>query len=66
MKDRDLTQRSRPSPRSAVGRVLLKLGYWLAVLCVSVVLVVLLVRYFESQDQGGLGAPAPTNTASNR
>jgi hypothetical protein len=46
-----------------MGVVLLKILYWTAVLAVSVVLVVLLIRFFESRDQsqvenGSLGAPA--------
>ena len=35
-------------------RVLGKIIYWLAVLAVSVVLLVLLVRFFESRDESEL------------
>jgi hypothetical protein len=44
-----------------MGRILLKILYWLAVLVVSVVLLVLLVLFFESRDasevDGGFIAP---------
>jgi hypothetical protein len=44
-------------------KVLKSLLYWLAVLAVSAVLVVLLILFFESRDQGGIDAdsraPAP-------
>jgi hypothetical protein len=33
--------------------------YWLAVLAVSIVLVVLLILFFESRDQADVGANAP-------
>lgn len=33
--------------------------YWLAVLAVSIVLVVLLILFFESRDQADVGASAP-------
>jgi hypothetical protein len=33
--------------------------YWLAVLAVSIVLVVLLILFFESRDQADVGAAAP-------
>jgi hypothetical protein len=38
-----------------MGRWLLTLLYWAAVLAVSVVLLVLLVLFFESRDQSGIG-----------
>jgi hypothetical protein len=42
-------------------RVLGKIIYWLAVLAVSLVLLVLLVRFFESRDDSELeGARVPT------
>jgi hypothetical protein len=37
--------------------ILLKLLYWLAVLAVSLVLVVLLILFFESRDKSSLGEP---------
>ena len=44
-----------------MGRILLKILYWLAVLVVSVVLLVLLVLFFESRDEseveGGFALP---------
>ena len=46
-------------------RVLGRILYWLAVLAVSVVLLVLLVRFFESRDESGLeGAGADPITSS--
>ena len=33
--------------------------YWLAVVVVSLVLVVLLILFFESRDQADVGAAAP-------
>jgi hypothetical protein len=33
--------------------------YWLAVLVISAVLVVLLILFLESRDQGGVRAAAP-------
>jgi hypothetical protein len=33
--------------------------YWLAVLVISIVLVVLLILFFESRDQADVGANAP-------
>ena len=47
-------------------RVLGRILYWIAVLAVSVVLLVLLVRFFESRDESGLegaGAVGLTNAA---
>ena len=47
-------------------RVLGKIIYWLAVLAVSVVLLVLLVRFFESRDESeleGARAVLPALTA---
>lgn len=44
------------------GRVILKILYWLAVLAVSLVLLVLLVRFFESRDESqvdGAGRAVP-------
>jgi hypothetical protein len=35
-------------------RVLRSVLYWLAVLVISVVLVVLLIMFFESRDKGGI------------
>ena len=35
-------------------RVLLRILYWLAVLAVSIVLLILLVRFFESRDQSSV------------
>ena len=43
-------------------RILLKLVYWLAVLAISIVLVLLLVRFFESRDSSEVDSgalPAP-------
>jgi hypothetical protein len=37
-----------------MGRRLLTLAYWIAVLAVSLVLLVLLVLFFESRDQSGV------------
>jgi hypothetical protein len=42
-----------------VLRVLGLILYWAAVLAVSVVLLVLLVRFFESRDEGSVGAATP-------
>lgn len=39
-----------------MGRRLLTLLYWAAVLAVSLVLLVLLVMFFESRDQSGVGS----------
>ena len=38
--------------------MVLKALYWLAVLAVSVVLLVLLMRFFESRDDSKIGAAA--------
>jgi hypothetical protein len=38
-----------------MSRWLLTFLYWAAVLAVSVVLLVLLVTFFESRDQSGIG-----------
>jgi tellurite resistance protein TehA-like permease len=49
--------------RLAMLRILGKILYWIAVLAVSVVLLVLLVRFFESRDESDLeGARAPVVT----
>jgi hypothetical protein len=44
-----------------MGRILLKIAYWLAVLAVSLILLVLLVLFFESRDEsqvdGGFAVP---------
>lgn len=42
-------------------RVLGRIVYWLAVLAVSVVLLILLVKFFESRDESNVdsGAAAP-------
>ena len=45
--------------RLAMLRILGKILYWIAVLAVSVVLLVLLVRFFESRDDSDLDARAP-------
>ena len=46
-------------------RILFRIVYWLAVLAVSIVLLILLVRFFESRDESSLGGgvvpPAWTN-----
>jgi hypothetical protein len=47
-------------------RLLSKILYWMAVLAVSIVLLVLLVRFFESRDESeleGAGAAPPALTA---
>jgi hypothetical protein len=36
-------------------QVVLKVLYWLAVLAVSIVLLVLLIRFFESRDESEVG-----------
>ena len=52
--------RVRSYAHAAMLRVLGRILYWLAVLAVSVVLLVLLVRFFESRDESDLeGASAP-------
>jgi hypothetical protein len=43
-----------------VLRILGLILYWAAVLAVSIVLLVLLVRFFESRDEGSVGAMVPT------
>jgi hypothetical protein len=40
-------------------RFLRTLIYWLAVVAISVLLVVLLILFFESRDQADVGAHAP-------
>jgi hypothetical protein len=40
-------------------RVLGTILYWLAVVAISVVLVVLLILFFESRDQANVDAAAP-------
>lgn len=47
-------------------RVLGKILYWLAVLVVSVGLLVLVIRWLDSRDPGGLesGAAAPASLAN--
>ena len=51
--------------RLAMLRILGKILYWIAVLAVSVVLLVLLVRFFESRDESDLeGARAPAVTSA--
>lgn len=41
-------------------RVLGLILYWAAVLAVSIVLLVLLVRFFESRDESSVGAAVTT------
>jgi hypothetical protein len=41
-----------------VRRLLLRVLYWLAVLAVSIVLLILLVRFFESRDESQVEGPA--------
>jgi hypothetical protein len=48
-----------------VARVLLKIVYWLAVLAVSIVLVLLLIMFFESRDKSSVeGSAAPPALSS--
>lgn len=50
-------------------RIIGKIIYWLAVLAVSIVLLILLVRFFESRDASqveGAGAVTPAQVAVTR
>ena len=38
-----------------VARIVFKLVYWLAVLAVSLVLLVLIIRFFEARDESDVG-----------
>ena len=38
-----------------VRRILFRIVYWLAVLAISIVLLILLVNWFESRDESQLG-----------
>jgi hypothetical protein len=49
---------SRARTLPPVLRVLGLIVYWAAVLAVSIVLLVLLVRFFESRDESSVGAVA--------
>jgi hypothetical protein len=47
-----------PAPYSAGVRVAKRIIYWLAVLAISVVLVILLIMFFESRDQSSVESGA--------
>jgi hypothetical protein len=50
---------SRPAEMIPSVRLLGTVLYWVAVVAISVVLVILLILFFESRDQADVGATAP-------
>lgn len=50
--------RAGPTTTMSPARVILRIIYWLAVLAISLVLLILLVKFFESRDESDVGSRA--------